>query len=203
MDFNNKALAWDSEERIRRAKIIADEILRTIPIKPGDRALEFGCGTGLITFNLLEQFQHITLIDTSEGMLERLHHKIKEAKVNHLTVYHRDINREPLLTEKFNVIYTSMALHHIADTGTTLENLYKMLKENGYLCIVELDKDDGGFHKNEEGFHGHHGFNRGELKALLQDLGFRDVTSSTIYQDNKAVEGKKIDFSLFLMKGQK
>jgi len=48
MDFSAAAAGWDTERRIKRAGIIADEIAASINIKDDHNALEFGCGTGLI-----------------------------------------------------------------------------------------------------------------------------------------------------------
>lgn len=47
MNFNIEAINWDNERRTKRAKIIANEIIKSIQIKEQYRALEFGCGTGL------------------------------------------------------------------------------------------------------------------------------------------------------------
>lgn len=159
MDFNIKALNWDNERRIKRAEIIANEIINAIPEKNNHYALDFGCGTGLVSFNLINNFEHITLVDSSEGMIKKLNEKIQDSKVKNMTAFQVDINNDSLLQEKSDVIYTSMVLHHIINTKMTLENLYKRLNNKGCLCIVDLDEDDGSFHKSEVGFDGHNGFN--------------------------------------------
>lgn len=69
MDLNIEANSWDNERRTKRVKIIANKIVNSIQIKYRYRALEFGCGTGLVSFNLVDKFQHITLIDTSQSFI--------------------------------------------------------------------------------------------------------------------------------------
>lgn len=200
MDFNAKAANWDNETRIKRAKMVADEITKSINIEEQYSALEFGCGTGLVSFNLKDKFKHITLIDVSENMMEVLNSKIRDSKVNNMTPILTDINKNAeVIGDKYDVIYTSMALHHIVDVRPTLENLYKMLKDNGYFCIAELVEDNGSFHRSEEGFSGHHGFNQEVLKDMLEEIGFKDVKSHIFYSDVKVVENLKVKFSLFLM----
>ncbi|WP_373845354.1 class I SAM-dependent methyltransferase [Clostridium sp.] len=204
MDFNIKAIEWDNEKRIKRAKIIADEIIKSIDIREEYCALEFGCGTGLVSFNLIDKFKHITLIDTSEGMIETVNSKIQDLKVKNMKAIQVDINDNvEIQGEKFNVIYTSMALHHIIDIRTTLKNLYGMLMETGYLCIVELVEDDGSFHKSEKDFNGHNGFNQERLKRLLEELEFKSVVTNIFYNDVKIIESSEINYSLFLMIGKK
>ncbi|NEI75067.1 class I SAM-dependent methyltransferase, partial [Rhizobium lusitanum] len=68
MNFDKYAKEWDDEERINRAKIISEKIEKTIPMNKDYSVMEFGCGTGLISFNLQDKFGKITLVDSSEGM---------------------------------------------------------------------------------------------------------------------------------------
>lgn len=203
MDFNQEAVNWDNDRRVQRAKIIANEIYKAIPEKKSLHAMEFGCGTGLISFNLKDRFEQITLIDTSEGMIEILKQKIQEQKAGNMNAIQADINSNALQLGKFDVIYTSMALHHVVDTEKTLRNLYNLLQENGCLCIVELDEEDGSFHKEEKDFDGHNGFNQKDLKQLLEKVGYMDVCSRSFYKDYKTIENAKVDYSLFLMEAKK
>jgi Methylase involved in ubiquinone/menaquinone biosynthesis len=205
MNFNFEAINWDNERRVKRAKIIADEIIKSIPLEEHYRsALEFGCGTGLVSFNLIDKFEHITLIDTSKGMIEKLDSKICDSKVKNMTAVQVDLKSDSkILGEEFDVIYSSMALHHILDIKAILRNLYKLLKYNGSLCIVELVEDDGSFHKSEKDFAGHNGINQNELKNLMVELGFKYVATNIFYNDIKVIEGSIINYSLFFMKGKK
>lgn len=204
MNFDKNALNWDTEKRINRAKIIAHEIFKSIPIKEGYQALEFGCGTGLVSFNLVDKFEHITLIDSSEGMIQKLKDKIKDCKVRNMTAMKLDINEDVnKLVHKFDVIYTSMAMHHIKDIERTLKNLYTIIKDGGYICLVDLDEDDGSFHKLEKDFDGHNGFKQSEMKELFEKIGFQDVISYSFYKDAKIIEEERVDYSLFIMTGKK
>ena len=203
MDFNVQSISWDNEKRINRAKVIAAEIASATELEKSYSALEFGCGTGLVSFNLYDKLKDIVCIDTSKGMIDTLNTKIKQHKVKNMAAYQQNINDDYLLTPKYDLIYTSMALHHIVDIDTTLANLYKLLKQNGCLCIVDLDEDDGSFHKVETDFNGHNGFNQTELKQILVKLGYKGLRSNTFYKDVKNIEGVILNYSLFIMIGRK
>ncbi len=203
MDFSVEAFKWDTNERVKRAKIIAEKIQETINIAEHFTALEFGCGTGLVSFNLFEKFESITLVDTAKGMIDVVNEKISKHSIKNMKAVQIDINKQVELTEKYDVIYTSMALHHIKDTETTLINLHTLLKNNGQLCIVELSKDDGVFHKSEQDFDGHNGFEQDELKELLEKIGFRGVTYEVFFSDTKVIDCTEVKYSLFLMKAEK
>jgi hypothetical protein len=71
------------------------------------------------------------------------------------------------------------------------------------MCIVDLDEEDGSFHKNYPEFHGHNGFNQEDLKNILISCGFKNVESNSFYFDKKIIDGQEIDYSLFLMKARK
>ena len=75
MSFDDYARTWDTERRINRAKIVADKIADSVDIDRNYSAMEFGCGTGLVSFNLYDKFKRITLIDTSKGMIDILNSK--------------------------------------------------------------------------------------------------------------------------------
>lgn len=203
MSFDDYAKAWDTDKRINRAKIIANEISKSIDINDNYSAMEFGCGTGLVSFNLHDKFKSIALVDSSKGMIDILNSKIDKYKVDNMTPYHLDISNKNPLDMKFDVIYNSMVLHHIHDTKAIINNFYELLHKDGYLCIVDLDEEDGSFHKNYPEFDGHNGFNQDDLKHILTSVGFKNIESNTFFYDEKNVEGQNIKYSLFLMKAKK
>lgn len=204
MNFDIQSTTWDDERRKKRAKLIAEEISKSIQIEKQYTALEFGCGTGLISFCLNDKFEMITLVDTSKAMIDVLNSKIEAFQIDNMRAYQIDINENNILLENsYDVIYTSMALHHIIDIETTIKNLYRLLKKDGYLCIIDLDEEDGSFHKEEKDFNGHNGFNQNDLKNVLLQTGFKAVEANTFYEGKKVVEEMKVKYSLFLMIGEK
>ncbi|QLY78447.1 class I SAM-dependent methyltransferase [Clostridium intestinale] len=202
MFFDDYAKKWDTDRRINRAKIISDEIANSIDINKGCSAMEFGCGTGLISFNLVEKFENITLIDSSRGMIDVVKEKIEKYEVDNMKPYALDIFDEEII-ETFDVIYTSMVLHHIQDISGLANKFYALLNDGGQVIIVDLDKEDGSFHKNEPGFNGHNGFDQEKLKKIFLEAGFKAVESNTFFYDEKKIEGKNIKYSLFIMKAKK
>lgn len=202
MFFDDYAKKWDTDRRINRAKIIAEEIANSIDINKGCSAMEFGCGTGLISFNLVEKFENITLIDSSRSMIDVVKEKIEKYEVDNMKPYALDIFDEEII-EKFDVIYTSMVLHHIQDISGLANKFYTLLNDGGQVIIVDLDKEDGSFHKNEPGFNGHNGFEQEELKDILSKQGFKNINSKSFYYDEKKIDDEKVKYSLFIMKAQK
>ena len=202
LSFDNDAMTWDTDKRIDRARIIANKISNSSGFNENYSVMEFGCGTGLVSFNLYKKYRSIALVDSSKGMIDILNLKIKKYQATNMVAYHLDITNENLLDMKFDVIYTSMVLHHIQDTKAIIQRLYELLNKDGFLCIVDLDEEDGSFHKNNPEFDGHNGFNQDALKNTLRSCGFKDIESDNFYYDEKTIESEKVKYSLFLMKGR-
>jgi ubiquinone/menaquinone biosynthesis C-methylase UbiE len=72
-NFDERAKDWDSDPmKVIRAKTVAEAIRGAISLTKDMSALEYGCGTGLLSFALQADLGNITLADTSQGMLDVL-----------------------------------------------------------------------------------------------------------------------------------
>ena len=79
-DFDLRARDWDSDPlKLDRARKVADAIREAVRLDTGMSALEYGCGTGLLSFALQPSLGRITLADSSQGMLDVLNNKIMSA----------------------------------------------------------------------------------------------------------------------------
>jgi ubiquinone/menaquinone biosynthesis C-methylase UbiE len=201
-EFDQKAAQWDAKPvRVERAQAAAEGIKAAVPLSLHMTALEYGCGTGLVSFALQPYLGHITLADSSSGMLDVLREKITATNVQNMKPVQLDLMIDPLPAERFQLIYTLLTLHHIVDTDRVLRAFYNLLDTSGYLCVADLDKEDGTFH--EEEFHGHPGFDRAELAAQARSIGFTDIGFSTVFHMIKDANGVSKDFPIFLMVAQK
>jgi ubiquinone/menaquinone biosynthesis C-methylase UbiE len=199
IDFDSKARAWDSEPAFQeRANKIAAAIRAAIPLNTTMRALDYGCGTGLLSFPLKDALGHITLKDSSAGMLEVLREKIAAQGVSNMTVRQADLSSQPLPEERYDLIYTSMVLHHIPDTAAILATFHALLNPGGQLCVADLDQEDGSFHGIDVDVH--HGFEREELARLAEAAGFAEVRFSTLFDIAKdSAAGGTRGYPVFLM----
>ena len=78
-DFDTRAATWDDETKIRRAEAVAAGIRKAVPLDPSMTALEYGAGTGLLSFCLRDALGPITLADSSAGMRAVASQKIAAA----------------------------------------------------------------------------------------------------------------------------
>ena len=202
-NFDERAKNWDSDsKKVERAYTVADAMRTAVPLSNDMNALEYGCGTGLLSFALQADLGQITLVDTSQGMLDVLAEKIVASGVTNMHPIRLDLSIGPLPDEKYHITYSLMVLHHIHDARGILSKFYDVLESNGYLLVADLDKEDGSFH-TDGSTDVHKGFSQSELQKWVEDAGFGDVKFSTVYEIKKEVDGREKIFPVFLMVAQK
>jgi 2-polyprenyl-3-methyl-5-hydroxy-6-metoxy-1,4-benzoquinol methylase len=203
-DFNKNSPQWDAKQfRVNLANDVAETISREISLSKDMAALDFGCGTGLLTLNLQPLVGTITGADSSPGMLAVLEEKIKDQGLTNIRTVLVDFEKGDRIVEKFNLIVCNMVLHHVPDTIALLRLSHEMLLPGGRLCLSDLDTEDGSFHGDNTGVF-HFGFDREDLKKQLLSANFsavRDVTATSVPRE---VTGKVIcEFPVFLMVAHK
>lgn len=198
MSFNDHAKTWDSPERIHRAIAIAEALRPKLSLEPHHHVMEFGCGTGLISFAINEPVERLVMLDTSEGMLDTLKEKIAHHGLTYMTPHLGE-----LPDETFDVIHTTLVLHHIKEVDQMLEALHNRLKPGGRLAIVDLVADDGSFHAHYKDHDVHHGFNPQDLKLKLEALGLKALEHEIIYRGTKKHGDGESAYELFMLVGDK
>lgn len=203
-DFDKVAAAWDQEPgRVKLANDVSKAITNAIKLDSNMDVLDFGCGTGLLTIQLQPLVRSITGIDGSQGMLDVLKAKIKSQNLSNVKTRHVDFEKGDVLEGSYDVIVSSMTLHHIKETKPLLGQFYRMLAPSGHLCIADLDPDDGQFHSNNDGVF-HFGFNQTTLRHAFAEAGFADIgyrTAASVLKST-AGGGQRV-FTVFLVTGKK
>src|SRR5512141_1949988 len=101
-NFDERAKDWDSDpKKVERARIVAEAIRNAVSLSNDMNALEYGCGTGLLSFALEENLGQITLADTSQGMLDVLSEKIAASGVRNMLPIKLDLSTDRLPAEKY------------------------------------------------------------------------------------------------------
>ncbi len=202
-NFDESAKDWDSDPaKVERARVVADAIRSAIPLSTDMNALEYGCGTGPLSFALQSDLGKITLADTSQGMLDVLTEKISAAGVTNMHPARLDLSKDPLPAERYHLTYSLMVLHHIHEAKDIINKFHALLEPNGYLLVADLDKEDGSFHTDGT-TDVHKGFDRAELQKWVEAAGFGNVTFSTAYEIKREINGKEKSFPVFLMTARK
>ena len=104
-----------------------------------------------------------------------------------------DSSGTPDLGGPYDLIVSSMTLHHVADVPALFRLFTRHLLPAGQVALADLDEEDGSFHEAAVSIH-HRGFPRERIRAWLQDAGFQDIRLETAAVTTK--QGK--DYPVFL-----
>lgn len=197
--FDQVATTWDREaRRVELAQAVAAEIGRRISLSPEIDVLDFGCGTGLLTLALQPLVRRVTGADTSSGMLDQLKQKLEAGNLANVEAVLLDRDSPLSLGTRFDLIVSSMALHHVADLPTLFGRFHGLLHAGGRIALADLDREDGSFHEDTTGVF-HLGFDRRELHADLAAAGFADLAATTAVVTRKGDQA----YPVFLITGRR
>ena len=202
-EFDLRAKDWDMNPmHTERSRAIANQMIRILPLSKSMKAMEFGAGTGLLSFYLKEQFSEITLVDSSEEMLKKASLKFDPESSPKLNTLFINLETEEYLGEPFDIIYSQMVLHHIKDISLILKKFHRLLNPGGLLAIADLYQEDGSFHDGDMNVH--HGFDPEKLITILRVMDFQVTGATPCYVIKKELASKEIrEYPVFLLNAVK
>jgi tRNA (cmo5U34)-methyltransferase len=201
--FDEIAQQWDNNPtRVELARAVGAAIQQAVPIQPHWRALDYGAGTGLLTLNLLRRLAAVVALDSSKGMLEKFQQKLAAAGIGNVQTRFWNLEAEPYPEQGFDLVVSSMTLHHLRDVPLVFKRLAALLKPGGWLAVADLDAEDGSFHAQRDDVF-HHGFERKDVAEWLKRAQLANVTLSDASALSKpASSGEMRTYGVFLAVGQ-
>jgi tRNA (cmo5U34)-methyltransferase len=198
-DFDTKADGWDKNRmHLERTLAVAGLLRKRIKAKPGLIGLEFGAGTGLLSFQLKDHFSEIVLLDNSRVMLNKAEEKISPEDQKKFRTIFLDLENEEFPDEKFDVIYSQMVLHHVKDIDRIFGKFKDLLHPGGILAIADLYPEDGSFHEGNPDVH--FGFEPKDLANRLAKLGFHETVAEQCFVILKeSGPGNTREYPVFLL----
>ena len=201
--FDRVAAEWDANPaRVALARAVTDAIRETVSLRPSMEAMDFGAGTGLVTLGILPSVACVTAVDASAGMLRVLDEKLKALRIGNVHTMLCEIGRTPMPAAAFDLIVSSMVLHHIPDVPQMLRQLRPCLRPGGWIALADLDSEDGTFHADSTGVY-HHGLDREGVCAWLKAAGFVDTAAREAHRIVRpSADGQTREYPVFLVTGR-
>ena len=126
-DLTNTVLSGGRDRMWRRETRLA------LGLKPGEKVLDLGAGTGVSTLELGRSGAYAVGADISVGMLQAGREKRPEVPLLAADALHL-----PFADETFDAITISFALRNIADTAAALREMARVTKPGGRLVVCEF-----------------------------------------------------------------
>lgn len=148
-----KALHWlrpkDWDEHVENLEQMAstpafqmlrDNILELARLRPEDRVLDVGAGTGLLTLAAASCAGQVIALDISPAMCLHLQDKLERLRVHNVEVLVANATRLPLADASLDVVISNYCFHHLADPDKrlALAEIERVLRPGGRLVFADM-----------------------------------------------------------------
>lgn len=120
---------WPAQQRL----------LESAEIKSGDDVLDISCGTGLVTFpivNAVGPGGSVTAIDLSEGMIDIAADVAAEKGLQNISFKHMDAEQLDLPDSSFDIAVNSLGMMYYPDPDKALSEMNRVVKPKGQAAAL-------------------------------------------------------------------
>ena len=174
-EWDEHAADWDSDPGPRA--YAAEAFASLLPVLErggllldGARAVDFGCGTGLLTERLVEHGAAVDAVDTSPAMLDALRAKVERHGWSGVRLL-ADIGE---LVGPYDLVVCSSVLSFVDDHPATVAGLTSTLRPGGIL--VQWDWERDGDDPDD------HGLTVDEIRGTLVGAGLVEVVVGPAFE---------------------
>jgi len=202
--FDSRAAQWDNKSRrVKLARDVVEAIIKYANPAKGIDIADFGTGTGLIMLGLADYAKTMTGYDSSQGMLDVLADKAKDAGLANLKTALLDIDKDDFPAESADLMTCSMVAHHLDNPQIFFEKAYAGIRKGGKLCVADLVQPRQPFHEKDAEGVKHEGFLTEQVEQSLLSRGFANVVTYPAAIVEKERDGNKLYFPIFLSIAEK
>jgi ubiquinone/menaquinone biosynthesis C-methylase UbiE len=159
--------------KVKRHHKLLEAVVKESKAKKGDRILDIGCGTGLLSLKFLKKFDCSILgIDNSQDMLVILKEKIAKLSLKD-KIIHKFADAKSLNFPKnsFDIVASTVTLHHLKNKFPVIKKIHNILKPGGRFVLGDIDMDTTGKLTDVKRLKGILGYLNEELCLALKEGG--------------------------------
>ena len=138
--MRNPQRFWDriAKNYDRHGEKKRESLLETIEnikryLGPGDRVLDFACGTGEKALGIADRVQSVHGIDLSPRMIEKASIKSADRQIDNARFSQTDLFDAALEPGSYDAITAFYIFHLVDDPAQVLERIHELLKPDGRL----------------------------------------------------------------------
>src|SRR5260221_4813839 len=111
------------------------DAIRQMGIKPGDRVLEVGVGTGL-NADLYPSYCAVTGIDLSSSMLEKARERVARKGVRNVRLLEMDAANMKFADDSFDIVYAPYVISVVPDPVAVTREMRRVCRPGGRIVIL-------------------------------------------------------------------
>jgi ubiquinone/menaquinone biosynthesis C-methylase UbiE len=121
-----------------------DRILDLVlPARTGIDALDAGCGTGFLSFELAARGHHVIGVDFASSMIAEARRKAAERGVSSVGFDEADAEQLPFMPASFDLVISRHLLWTLAHPEVAIDEWIRVLRPGGRLVVVDGQFDAG------------------------------------------------------------
>lgn len=165
-------------------------MMRMTQLRKSDTVLDLGCGEGTLTFMLGRKTKQVIGVDIGEEGVEEARYKARELEGRVDAVFHCEkIEKLGLAANSIDKVFSFSVIEHIPNYLDVMEELSRILTPGGELIVsVDSFTDIDAKHRDlhQARFDVQKYFSKDELRDILEQFGFVDISIKPIFQSRFA-----------------
>lgn len=123
-----------------------EKIVNLLKLKPDDRLLDLGCGTGSLLVVAKSKYPNVDMagVDIDSKVLEIAQKKIQKSNLN-IKLIKSSADKLPFTDNSFDVVVSTLVFHHLPTDvkKAALKEIYRILKKDGRFLLADFGKLNG------------------------------------------------------------
>jgi ubiquinone/menaquinone biosynthesis C-methylase UbiE len=136
-EFTRQAETFAASASINDKQVVGRIVAATGEAGRG-RLLDLACGPGIVTAALAEGAADVVAFDATPEMLNKARERCGKAGLSNVTFEQGDAAALPFVDGSFDGVVTRLAIHHFAEPGRVIGEMYRVLKPGGRMVVADV-----------------------------------------------------------------